>query len=514
MRSLAVSLNAEVGVIGAGAMGAGIAQIAACAGHTVRLLDTRQGAADEAIHRILADLKKLESRGKIEVGTQERAAENLRSASGIEALADSGLVIEAIVEDLAIKKALYAELEAVVGDECVIASNTSSLSITSLGADAKAPGRFIGMHFFNPAPRMPLVEVIKGVATEEAVAEAVFATALAWGKTPVHSSSTPGFIVNRVARPFYAEALRLLQEGAADCATIDAVMRDCGGFRMGPFELMDLIGHDVNYAVTRSVFDAFYGDPRFSPSLTQLELVNAKFLGRKSGRGFYDYSADARATAPACEAPGESSGRFEIVNSHPFGCELARRLETADISYRSIAASHRDHRVAMVDGAALFSSDGRTATHRAHALGLNDVVLIDLMLDAATAQRAAISVSAQCSEAGRDAAVDLLQKAGFVVSRLRDTPGLAVTRTVAMLANEACDAVDQQVCSAEAVDIAMRGGVNYPAGPMQWAEQLGANTVLTVLDHLAQHYGETRYRASSLLRQTVWSRKSFYAAVS
>jgi 2-(1,2-epoxy-1,2-dihydrophenyl)acetyl-CoA isomerase len=207
------------------------------------------------------------------------------------------LVVEAIVEDLDVKRGLFAELEGIVGPDCILATNTSSISVTAIAAGLQRPERLVGMHFFNPVPLMALVEVISGVATDKAVADTVYATAEAWGKNPVHAKSTPGFIVNRVARPYYAEALRLLQEQAADAATLDAVMRDCGGFRMGPFELMDLIGHDVNFSVTQSVFDAYFGDPRFTPSTLQQELVNAGFLGRKSGRGFFRYGEAWRAAS-------------------------------------------------------------------------------------------------------------------------------------------------------------------------------------------------------------------------
>lgn len=287
----ALSKSAVVAVIGAGAMGAGIAQIAAQAGHPVRLLDLQPGAAAQAIARIRSTLAKLAEKGKLTVDAAAAAGERLVAVESHGELAGSALVIEAIVERLDVKRQLFAQLEAFVTADCILATNTSSISVTAVAAGLQHPGRVVGMHFFNPAPLMALVEVVSGLATEPEVAATVHDTALAWRKKPVHTRSTPGFIVNRVARPFYAEGLRLLHEQAADPATIDAVMREAGGFRMGPFELMDLIGHDVNFAVTRSVFEAYFGDPRFAPSLIQQELVNAGRLGRKSGRGFYDYAA-------------------------------------------------------------------------------------------------------------------------------------------------------------------------------------------------------------------------------
>lgn len=496
-------LTAGVGVIGAGAMGAGIAQIAAVAGHPVWLFDVREGAADHAISGIRVMLDKLLAKQKISVDAHARAVANLRPATSLTDLKDCHLAVEAIVESLDAKRCLFAELEALLPPDAILASNTSSISITTIGAALKRPERMVGMHFFNPAPLMPLVEVISGAATDPTVADTVFTTATAWGKTPVHARSTPGFIVNRVARPFYAESLRLLQEGAADAATLDAIMREAGGFKMGPFELMDLIGHDVNYAVTRSVFDAFYGDPRFAPSLMQLELVNAGFLGRKSGRGFYDYADGATFPAPKTAEPHACPSHVTLSKATPLARALALRLRDAGITFAMLDDDEPD--VARLGNTRLMLTDGRSATRRAVDTGHDDTVLIDLMLDASNAKRAAIAIAKQCSGTARDGVIGLLQAAGFAVSVLDDAPGLAVMRTVAMLANEACDAVHQQVCNAEAADLAMRGGVGYPIGPLEWADRVGAAAILTVLDHLMAHYGEPRYRASPLLRQCVWA---------
>jgi 3-hydroxybutyryl-CoA dehydrogenase len=247
-----------VAVIGAGAMGAGIAQVAASAGHTVWLLDTRVGAAASAIDGIRAQFEKMAAKGKMTLEAAQAAGARLQAAEQLADLADAGLVVEAIVENLAVKQQLFKDLEVVVSEGCILASNTSSISITAIGAALNNPQRLAGLHFFNPAPLMALVEVVSGLATDQSVADTLFATAQAWGKTPVHAKSTPGFIVNRVARPYYAEALRVLTEGGADCATLDACCREAGGFRMGPFELMDMIGHDVNFAVTNSVWRAFF----------------------------------------------------------------------------------------------------------------------------------------------------------------------------------------------------------------------------------------------------------------
>ena len=497
--------TATVAVVGAGAMGAGIAQIAAIAGHPVLLHDLRAGAAATAIAGIRAQIDKLAVKGKLDAERAAAASAALQAAETLDALRDAQLVVEAIVEDLDAKQALFIQLEALLADDAILASNTSSISITAIGAVLQRPERLVGMHFFNPAPLMPLVEVIAGRRHRcKAVADTVFATGAAWGKTPVRARSTPGFIVNRVARPFYAEGLRLLQEGVADAATLDAVMRESGGFRMGPCELMDLIGHDVNYAVTRSVFDAFHGDPRFAPSFVQLELVQAGRLGRKAGRGFYDFRDGAVNAAPVTAVAQPRPWRIALNMDHPLGAALSKRMYSSAAQPLQILSGVADGRIAMIDDStALFASDGRSATAMARALGLPALVTLDLMLDPATATRAAIAVSAHCSDAARDAVIGMLQSAGFAVSVLADSPGLVVFRTVAMLANEAFDAVHQQVCSEAAVDIAMRGGVNYPIGPVEWARRIGLDRVLAGLDHLQAHYGEPRYRASARLRHAV-----------
>jgi 3-hydroxybutyryl-CoA dehydrogenase len=504
-----LDLDTEVAVIGAGAMGAGIAQIAAAAGHRTKIFDAKPGTAEAAIAGIAGTLEKLAGKGRITPNDAAAATRLLQSASSLDECKSAGLVVEAIVENLDVKRKVLAEVEAVVCAECIIASNTSSISITAIGAGLKRPQRLLGMHFFNPAPVMELVEIVSGLATDPAVAETIYATAVAWRKVPVHTRSTPGFIVNRVARPFYAEALRLLNEQAASPATIDAIMKEAGGFRMGPFELMDLIGHDVNYAVTRSVFEAYYNDPRFTPSLIQKELVDAGFLGRKSGRGFYLYGAEVEARIPTSEPPEPVPRRAALAKTGPLTNALAKRLSGKIEFDRGLANGSRDE--VEVDGATLGLTDGSSATQRANESGRNDLVVIDLALDYATATRVGLSRADQCSEAAYRATVGLLQAAGFAVSPLKDVPGMAVMRTVAMLANEAADAVDQAVCTATDVDSAMRKGVNYPRGPLAWADSIGLAAVQEVLDNLARHYGEDRYRTSSLIRRCVYGGRGLHA---
>lgn len=506
--SLPLSPQSVIAVVGTGAMGAGIAQVAAAAGHPVKLLDNRPGAAAKAVEGIQAQFAKLADKGRMSADAAQAASARLIAVEQPAELADAALVVEAIVENLQAKQTLYKDLEAVVGADCLFGTNTSSISVTAIGAALQHPERLAGLHFFNPAPLMALVEIVSGLATDKAVADTLFATAAAWGKTPVHAKSTPGFIVNRVARPYYAEALRIVGEGGADCATLDAVMREAGGFRMGPFELMDMIGHDVNFAVTRSVWSAFYNDPRFTPSLIQQELVEAGFHGRKTGRGFYDYRQGAERPEPKSAVAQSVPDNIVLHGDSAAAQAIADRLYERNVAYTWGEA--RDGRVAEVGGAVVFITDGRTATRRAVEEGIDNLVLIDLALDYAKATRLAVGAAINCYAPAVGAAIGLLQAAGFAVSRLGDIPGLAVMRTVAMLANEAADAVNQGVCDAAAADSAMRLGVNYPRGPLAWADSAGLPLINRVLANLASHYGEDRYRVSPLIQQHVLAGKNIH----
>jgi 3-hydroxybutyryl-CoA dehydrogenase len=505
----ALAKDSVVAVIGSGAMGSGIAQVAAASGYTVKLFDTRAEAVEKAIADIGKVYGKLVEKGKMSGADADAARGRLHGVAGLAGVADAKLVVEAIVENLDVKRSLFADLEGIVGDDAILATNTSSISVTAIAAKLRKPQRLVGMHFFNPVPLMALVEVISGLATDASVAETVYDTSVAWGKNPVHAKSTPGFIVNRVARPYYAESWRLLNEQVADAATIDAVMREGGGFRMGPFELMDLIGHDVNYSVTESVFRAYYNDPRFTPSVLQQEMVNAGFLGRKSGRGFYDYSDGAAAPLPRSEAPQplpEYIGySFEPGDHTAIATTIIERLKARGVAVtkRNSAEGHRSSEAPAfhTNGAAIYLTDGRTATQRARDDKHDDMVLYDLVFDFNASQRIAIACSDQCSPRAMASAIGMFQAAGFTVTRLDDVPGLAVMRTVAMLANEAADAVNQGVCSAQAADLAMQKGVNYPRGPLAWADMVGVRHVVTVLENLAGSYGEDRYRVSPLLRR-------------
>lgn len=503
----ALTPQARVAVIGAGAMGAGIAQVAAQAGHPVWLLDNRPGAAAQAIAGIDRQLARRVANGKLDAQAHRATMARLQAAEAIEPLADSELIVEAIAENLEAKRELFHQLESLCRDSCILASNTSSLSITRIAAGLRRPERLLGLHFFNPAPVMPLVEVVSGLTSDRQLAQYLYDTAINWGKQPVHTRSTPGFIVNRVARPFYAESLRLLQEGAGDCATLDALLREAGGFAMGAFELTDLIGHDVNYAVTCSVFEAYYGDMRFQPSLIQQELVNAGHFGRKTGQGFYTYAEGAERPAPVELHSDQPIEHCVVEGDLGVAQGLLQRLRES-----GVRLVERDGPgLLRVGDAVLAVSDGRLASQRAREHGLSNLILLDLAHDYASAGRLAISCCAGTNPLARDQAVALLQRAGFKVSQLSDSPGLLVLRTVAMLANEAADALLQGVASAVDIDLAMRAGVNYPEGPLAWADRLGLPWVLEVLQNLQAAYGEERYRPSLLLRRRVAEGRTLHA---
>ena len=462
-----------VGVVGAGTMGAGIAAVAALAGHEVRLYDADPAGTAAGLVTISKAVASNERRGHITGAEASAARERVRPATSLDDLADAGLVIEAIVESLPVKRDVFAALEAVVAPDAILATNTSSLSITDLAAGLARPERVVGMHFFNPPTVLPLVEVVSGESTEPAIADAVFDLAAAWGKTPVHATSTPGFIVNRVARPYYNEPFAAYEAGIAEPATIDAVLRDGAGFRMGPFELTDLIGHDVNSAVSTSVWEAFDRDPRFTPSTAQRELVAAGRLGRKTGQGWFAYDADGKPLAQE------------------------RPHATPPVSGRTLPLG-----VLPSGGGSLMLTRGLTAADESQLAG-GHVLLVDLA-DTAGASAAGLAVPSDCPDGVQVEAVAVLNGAGLRVLELADVPGLVAARTVAMLVNLAADAVDAGVATATDVDLAMVKGVNYPRGPLEWGDLLGPAYVVQLLDTLAASplpEAARRYRVSPWLRE-------------
>ncbi len=490
-------------VVGAGIMGAGIAQIAAQAGHRVYLHDQRPGASSQARDKLASTLDSLVAKGKLQASD---AAATLERIVAIEALQDASsaeLVVEAIVENLDAKRALFRELEALLPGTAVLCTNTSSISVTAIGKDLQRPERLIGMHFFNPVPLMKLVEIVHGLRTDAAVASRVEALARAWGKVPVHTRSTPGFIVNRIARPFYAETLALLQEQAGEPAQIDACLC-AAGFRMGPCELMDLIGHDTNFSVTCSVYDANFQDKRYVPSLLQAELVAGGQLGRKSGRGFYAYPGGVPALPVDEYAEPTRLSSITVHGEGPLANLLQERLARADVT-PVLIDRQSDWLGLQIGPARLVFTDGRTA--QSIASEQKDVAVVDWPLAALTAgaapkhQHLAYALAPQASAGWSQQAPAWLATLGWTPVRLADTPGLAVARTVSMLVNEAADAVQQGVCTPEAADAAMKLGVNYPSGPFEWLKILGTRRVLAVLRWLDEEYRGERYRGSPWLRR-------------
>jgi 3-hydroxybutyryl-CoA dehydrogenase len=328
----------NVGIIGSGTMGSGIAQVAATSGCKVKLYDTNQAALDKAKAALKKILARLIVKGRIDDNESDRIQANISYVDNLKALADSNLTIEAIIENLDIKKKVFSELESYVSEDCIIASNTSSLSITSIAASLQKPERCVGIHFFNPAPLMKLVEVIPALQTSKVVLQKSIETISDWNKVVAVAKDTPGFIVNRVARPFYGEALRIYEEGVADFATIDWSLKTLGGFRMGPFELMDFIGNDVNYTVTETVFTAFYFDPRYKPAFTQKRFAEAGYLGRKSGKGYYDYDENGKIVPRHSKLVSESQ-------KNKIGAQIYNRVlvmlinEAADALFLNVATA-------------------------------------------------------------------------------------------------------------------------------------------------------------------------------
>ncbi len=330
-----------IGVVGSGAMGSGIAQVAATAGHRVVLYDNTTSQLEKSKKNLRATLDKLSEKGKISKEAADGIFTRIGFSENLSSLAKCGLIVEAIVENLEVKQTIFTELEKIVSDDCVLATNTSSLSITSIASTCKNPSRVIGIHFFNPAPIMPLVEIIPGITTGNAILLSCKKLVDGWGKNTVIAKDTPGFIVNRVARSFYGEAIRLYEEGVADFATIDWAMKNFGGFKMGPFELMDFIGNDVNFKVTETVWEQFFFEPRFKPSLTQKRLFEAKHFGKKSGRGYYDYSEGTILPEPKKDSGIGTQIYFRII--------VMLINEAADTLYLNIA-SRDDIDTAMTKG--------------------------------------------------------------------------------------------------------------------------------------------------------------------
>ncbi|WP_237385746.1 3-hydroxyacyl-CoA dehydrogenase [Xenorhabdus sp. Sc-CR9] len=508
-------LNGPIAVIGAGTMGIGIAQVAAQAGHSVLLFDVSGEAARHALDNLHTRLNQRVEMGKAEAGATQVLLQRITRVDSLQALAPCVLVIEAIIEQLEAKQNLFRQLESICSARTLFASNTSSLSITAIARELSTPQRMAGLHFFNPAPLMKLVEIIQGLETSLQTVETLKVLIADWKKQPVVCRSTPGFIVNRIARPFYAEALRALEEQVASPPTLDAVMKESGGFAMGPLQLMDLIGHDINYAVTESLFHAFYGDPRFQPSLQQKELVDAGYLGRKRGRGFYIYDIKGN------DKKKDTQLQPKIEPKQPKGQKLPMRIRATgnwvalphfvsllrqpDLQkYNIVFEEHKNDRfhspTLQLDDVILILTKGRTCAQITDEIRV-PVMQFDLSANHQTASIITLSTAYQNTPQQTAKVISFIQSLGKQVILLPDYPGLLAMRTVAMLCNEALDAVNKGIANAEDIDLAMRYGVNYPIGPLTWGEQVGWKHILTTLENLHKYYGESRYRPVPLLRQ-------------
>ena len=493
--------QAPVLVVGAGIMGMGIAQVAAQAGHAVLVYDTRAEAVHQAKQKLADSLAALVAKGKMTADGVQALLARITPVAQLSDAAHVSLVVEAIVENLAVKRSVFQELESLVSEQCVLATNTSSISVTAIANGLKHPQRMVGMHFFNPVPLMKLVEVVSGLQTDADVAKAIFDLAGAWGKTAVYARSTPGFIVNRIARPFYAETMALLQEQAAQPAQLDALLRGVG-FRMGPCELMDLIGHDTNFSVTQSVFEANFFDRRFTPSLVQREMVDGGLLGRKTGRGFYSYPEGAPAlpavkvgAVPAqtqwvVHGSGATADALAAAVSQHLGGKPASRAPSSDWVGVEVTG--------LGTGIQLRQTDGRPASHVAQAEGLKDLAVFD---ELPTVAGGALAFAVVGRADTVELAAGVLQALGFAPVPVADAPGLVVARTLAMLVNEAADAVQQGVCTTEGANAAMKLGVNYPAGPFDWLARMGRTRVVSVLHALDACYKGERYRVSPWLQR-------------
>ncbi|MCL3992993.1 3-hydroxyacyl-CoA dehydrogenase [Streptomyces lavenduligriseus] len=488
----ALDLSSPVAVVGSGTMGQGIAQVALVAGHPVRLYDAVPGRARDAAEAIGARLDRLVEKGRLSAGDRDAARARLTPADGLAELADCALVVEAVLERLDVKQRLFGELEEIVAEDCLLATNTSSLSVTAIGGALRHPGRFVGLHFFNPAPLLPLVEVVSGFATDVTSATRAYETARAWGKTPVACADTPGFIVNRIARPFYAEAFAVYEAQAADPATIDAVLRESGGFKMGAFELTDLIGQDVNESVTHSVWQSFFQDVRFTPSLAQRRLVESGRLGRKSGRGWYDYAEGAERPEPHTADKERPPAHVVAEGGLGPAAELLMLIREAGIEVRE-EDENQGTRLVLPGGGDLVLADGQTSAE------FGDVVYFDLALDYRAATRIALSASQDTSPRTLAEATGLFQALGKDVSVIGDVPGMIVARTVARIIDLAHDAVAKGVATEEDIDTAMRLGVNYPLGPFEWGRRLGRDFAFDILDEMHERDPSGRYAPSLAL---------------
>jgi 3-hydroxybutyryl-CoA dehydrogenase len=487
----------NVGIVGTGAMGRGIAQIAAQAGSTVHLFDKQAGAAQAAQTALLEVWDKLVAKGRLTAENREALAQRLRTTDSLAALAGCDLVVEAVVERLDVKQALFAELETLVGPNAVLATNTSSLSVTAIAAALKQPERFAGFHFFNPVPLMKVVEVIAGLKTDTGVCQRLHRYAAEMGHTAVLAQDTPGFIVNHAGRGYGTEALRIVGETVADFATIDRILRDQMGFKLGPFELMDLTALDVSHPVMESIYHQYYEEPRYRPSVITAQRLAGGVVGKKVGEGFYRYT-DGKAQVPA-EPAVPTVAELPPVWVPPRAARRAELYQLLKDLGATIETAARPSEQALI----LVAPLGHDVTTVAAVEQLDParVVGIDMMLPDSATKRRVLATNPATRPDMRDAAHALLARDGKPVSVVRDSGGFVTQRVVATIVNIAADICQQGICTPKDLEVAVTLGLGYPMGPLAMGDLVGPASVLEILFNLQTVYGDTRYRPSPWLRR-------------
>ncbi len=478
-----------VGVLGAGAMGRGIAQVAAAGGMRVLLMDAKPGMAAEAKGFIGKMFDRAAEKGQLSAADAAAAAGRVEVVESMAAFAACHVVVEAIVENLAIKQQTFAELEQVVSPECILATNTSSLSVTTISAKLKTAHRFAGFHFFNPVPLMKLVEVIDGVQSEPWVGDALMVIGRRMTREPVRCVDVPGFIVNQVGRGFTIEAAHMLQESLAGILDIDRVMRDVGGFRMGPFELMELTGLDVTHPASEAIYQQFYDEPRYRPVMLMRARTEAGILGRKTKRGWYDYDPEMKPiVAPEAPAPAARPASVWVSPVEPHGhAALVALLE-------KLGAAPERGAEPSAQALILVTPYGTDATHCAVEQGLDPkrTVAVDTLFP--LVKRRTIMGTPVTDPALLAAAHGLLAADGTAVTVLRDSPGFIAQRIVAMICNIGCSIAQMKTASPADIDKAVTLGLNYPNGPLRFGDVVGVERIHAVLSNMYRIYGDPRYR--------------------
>ena len=478
------------GVAGSGTMGRGIVQVLAQCGVRTRVFDSQPGAAQKAKDAIAQSLAMLVGKGRLQQAGADAALARIEIAGRLQDFADCHLVVEAIVESLQPKQELLRQLEGIVGGECILASNTSSLSVTAMASACAKPGRVAGYHFFNPVPVMKIVEVVDGTLTEPWVGDALCALAKRYGHTAVRCKDTPGFIVNHAGRGFVPESLRVLSEGIADFAAIDRILTDAAGFRIGPFGLMDLVGLDVAHSVMQSMYAQYYDEPKYRPSFVADPRVAAGLLGRKTGRGWYVYGKDGSAQKPAEAAvPVARAASVWVAGDAPALKELAATL--------GARIEPRPGR----DTLCLIAPLGHDATSTALALELDPARTVAVDPLYGFTKRRTLMTTPVTRPEYRDAAHSLLASDGVPISVINDSPGFVAQRVVAHIVNVGCDIAQQRIASPADLDRAVVLGLGYPHGPLAMGDALGAPKVLAILEAMHAFYLEPRYRPSPWLRR-------------